>query len=99
MAGLDVNAGVINSAVAGISQRLFSAFEDVRRVKAFLDGYSVATLESVFNLNQTDGNIIKSAFGDLDDLAKVWNNQASAHLGGSFPYQQFAVKLLGVGLY
>ena len=44
---------------------------------------------------QADVNILRSAFADLTDLNAVFNGLASAHLTGTYAYNQFAKLLTG----
>lgn len=98
-AGFQITKADIDNTSGQIARSIFTDLGNAQKFKAWLDAYSVADLTVNWAIPTADGNILKSAFTDLDDLAKVFNNTTSAYLTGTHDYRAFARQLLGVGMY
>lgn len=96
-AGRTITRDELNNAAAICASGLFSAFDNVAKVKAVLDGYSAQNLVDSFGFVIADANVLKSAFTDMDKLRTV--HLGTATQASLYDFRTFAKQLLGTGLY
>jgi hypothetical protein len=96
--GRTISKAEVDNAVGGIAASLFATLDNVKKVKAVLDGYSSAQMVSALGYATTgDADIVKSALADMDTLRQVWEGTAAKSPAADM--RVFAKQLLGTGLY
>jgi hypothetical protein len=96
LAGYTVTKDNVQNRCGDISARVFSAFAEVRKVKAYLDTKADGDLTTL-GVSSSDVADLRSAFADLDQLANIF--EGSANLITSKDFRTFAKRLYGVGQY
>jgi hypothetical protein len=95
--GAPVTLGDVNGAAGQIARQIFSATDNVKKFKGWLDSVSVADLQAL-GMSAGDANILKSAIADLADLAEIFSGGNPV---ATLPhdYRTFSKLLIGTGLY
>jgi hypothetical protein len=96
-AGRSISKDEINNQAGGIAASLFATLDNVKKLKAVLDGYSSTQLVSAFGFVQGDADLLKSAIADMDTLRQVWEGTAAKTPAADM--RAFAKQLLGTGIY
>lgn len=96
--GLPITKGEIDQQAGSIARSVFNVLSTVGQFKAWLDGVSAQDLESVYGYTSGEAAVLKSAFGDLAELASVFNNGTPTHTE-AHDFRAFARQLIGTGLY
>ena len=91
--GLPVDKNVIDNRVGNLAWQLRDQLNAVRRVKAFLDARTVQDLQAL-GYSETEANVLKSAFTDLDKLARVADGDEVQEQANDFFF--WASKLTGL---
>lgn len=86
----------LNSQAGGISVGVREALRNAQRFQLQIAAIPDATfLASPYNMAQADINTLRSAIGDLNDLANAFQGTASTHLTGTYDYRTFSKLLWG----
>jgi hypothetical protein len=94
-AGLPRNRVDIDQRAGTLAVTLRNAFDEVDRFAAFLNTMPDADLEAApYNYTSTDVAQMKSAFGDLARLGRVYRGEEAG--GAAYDFQTFAKLLTGV---
>lgn len=96
-AGAAITKATINDAAFQVSNALVNAVEAAEYFKAWLDGVSAADLETAYGFSAAGAADLKSAFGDLGDLAAIYRGNAT--LGTARDFDTFARRLRGTNLH
>lgn len=94
--GRTISKDELNNAAGAIASSLFATMDNIAKVKQVLDTLSVANLEAL-GFSNTDANLLKSVFTDLDKLRTVFNGTATQT--PAYDFRTFAKSALGTGLY
>lgn len=93
MAGLNVNRNVINGRAGNLVLQLRQLFADARRMKAWFDATPDDDLIEM-GFSSEEVAMLKSAFTDLDKLAKVATAEDTQSLANDFFF--WANRLTGI---
>ncbi len=96
MAGVPFNKDSINNDLGSVTRQVYASLDNVRKLKIALDGAPNQVLLNV-GFTQAEIDVIRSAFGDLDNLRQIFEggrNQTNA-----YDFRTFARQLIGTGLY
>jgi|SRR6187549_197356 len=96
-AGRSISKDELNNQAGGIAVSLFATLDNVRKLKAVLDGYSAQNLVDNFGFVLADANLLKSAVLDMDTLRQVWEGTSAKTPAADM--RAFAKQLLGTGIY
>jgi hypothetical protein len=97
-AGRSVSVAEFNNVWGGLAGNLHAVLKNIEQAQTVLAGYTSADLVAL-GFVQADADTLKSAAGDMADLAGIFRGAASTHLTGTYDYRTFAKRLLGTGLY
>lgn len=83
--GLPVDKNILDARAGNLAWELREKLDEVRTVKAWLDGKPDEELEAApFNYSPTEVATLKSAFTDLDKLARIANGEADQDEANDF---------------
>lgn len=95
--GAAVTKAEVDNGAAACARQIFSAVKNIGEFKLWLDTMAVSDLVTL-GYTTNEGNVLKSAFSDLADIAGIFQGSAAVN---TLPhdYRTFSKQLLGVGLY
>jgi len=86
----------LNSQLGGVAVGVRESLRNAQRLQLQIAAITDATfLAAPYALAQGDINTFRSAIGDLNDLAGVFQGSASSHLTGTYDYRTFSKLLWG----
>lgn len=96
MSGISVTKADVNSAVGVCARTMFSAVQQIRQHKTWLDTQTDANLIAL-GFVQAEVDQIRSAMTDLDKLRTIFEGTATQ--ASTYDFRTFAKLMIGVGLY
>lgn len=93
--GLSLTQSDFNERVGGIARDLNEIMGRIEDLKTYLDQYTDAELDTMYGFDSGQGTVLKSAYGDLDQLRSIY--KGGAGLANAKDFRAFAKRLYGVG--
>ena len=96
-AGTPLALADINNMIGSIVNQLDYNFDRIEEFKAWLDTVGGTGLENTYGMSSGDAAVVVSAFGDLDNLRKIY--QGTATQGSDYDFRTFVKQLWGTGVH
>lgn len=93
-AGIQYTKDEFDERVGGLARDLNVVLSRIGEIRAYLDTMTGGEIEALYGYESGDGAVIKSAYGDLDELRSVYEGGA---LSSQRDFRQFAKRIYGLG--